>query len=40
MTYKKERAQLEELLLQNLGETILNKGQEILELVPELIICA
>lgn len=40
MTYKKERAQLEELLLQNVGETILNKGQEILALVPELIICA
>ncbi len=40
MTYKKERAQLEELLLQNVGETILNKEQEILELVPELIICA
>ena len=40
MTYKKERALLEELLLQNVGETILNKGQEFLELVPELIICA
>lgn len=40
MTYKKERAQLEELLLQISGEAILNKGQEILELVPELTICA
>ena len=40
MTYEKERVQLEQLLLNNVGQDILNHAKDFLDIVPELIICA